>query len=175
MKVTVKPVPQSPAALERCVGLIGELTRRRDRALSSLNDRIAREADATAKQIAPIDAQIDELVAGVAAYAEAHRDELTNGGKTKTVKLLTGVLSWRNTPPAVRLTKVANVLALLKERGLTQFIRTKEEVNKEALLAEPEIATTIKGVSITQREELFIKPNDATEVPAEKKRMKKAA
>lgn len=171
MKVVSRRVPQSREELEQWVAQIGELTRQIDEARADLDRTIAAATNMAAESVNPLKASQEELVCGVAAYAESHRDELTLGGKTKTVKLSTGTLHWRLTPPAVSLTKVAMVLAELKKRRLKRFIRTKEEVNKEALLEEPKVAATIKGVKITQVEEFSIKPNETPEVLGGKKRL----
>ena len=48
-----------------------------------------------------ITARIETLQAGIQTYCEAHRDELTSGGKTKTANLVTGEVSWRQRPPSV--------------------------------------------------------------------------
>ncbi len=55
------------------------------------------------------------LTERVAAYCEAHKDELTENGKTKTVDFTTCLIKWRIRPPSVKVTGVAAVLAWLSE------------------------------------------------------------
>jgi phage host-nuclease inhibitor protein Gam len=99
----------------------------------------------------------------VHVWAEANRDALTSNGKTKTVKLAAGEISWRMRPPSVAVRGMAAVIEALKKLKLSRFIRTKEELDKEAVLADPDAVNAIKGISITQREDFVIKP-DATEL-----------
>jgi len=108
--------------------------------------------------INPHQERLLQLIKGIFAYAEAHRNELTNGGRCKTVKTPTGVFGWRMTPPAVSLHNVKSVLEVLKRLNLKRFIRVKEEINKEAILKEPNIAKKVKGIFIRQDEEFFVKP-----------------
>jgi hypothetical protein len=48
--------------------------------------------------------------------------------------------------------------ALLKAKGLKQYIRTKEEVNKEAILADPESVASCAWIKIEQAEDFVIVP-----------------
>jgi len=91
-------------------------------------------------------------------FAEAHRDELTNEGKKKTVDLGTGELGWRMRPPRVLLRNIPGVIESLQMLKLDRFLRTKLEVNKEAVLAEPEIAEQVKGITVKQDEDFFVVP-----------------
>ncbi len=123
----------------------------------------------------PHQEKISQLVEGLFAYAEAHRDELTDHGKRKTVELPTGTFGWRMTPPAVSLYNVEAILESLKSLKLERFIRTKEEVDKEAMLKEPKVAKTVKGVSIGQHEEFVAKPAELeVEIATQVDKLKKA-
>lgn len=103
----------------------------------------------------PLAAEAEMLLRGLQLYAEANRAALTDGGRTKTVKLSTGELVWRLRPPSVRLRDLAAVIETIQQLGLTKFLRTKHEVNKEALLAAPGEASAIPGVSIGSPGEEF--------------------
>ncbi len=106
----------------------------------------------------PHEGNISQFVEGLFVFGESRREELTEGGKRKTVEVPTGLFCWRLTPHAVSLKNVEEVLNSLKSLGLNRFIRTKEEVNKEEMLKEKEVAKTVNGVSITQHEEFIVKP-----------------
>jgi len=105
--------------------------------------------------IAPLGDELKQLEAGVQAYCEAHRLELT-GGKVKFHDFGTGRVAWRARPPKVMVRGVEAVIAACKTLGLEQFVRVKEEVNKDAMLAEPDKAVTISGVSIQSEAEDFV-------------------
>lgn len=50
------------------------------------------------------------------------------------------------------------VIAALKDAGLNDLVRVKEEINKDLILAEPARVAGIKGVRIESREEFVAKP-----------------
>jgi len=106
--------------------------------------------------IAPLGDELKQLEAGVQAYCEAHRLELTGGGKVKFHEFGTGKVNWRARPPKVVVRGVEAVIAACKTLGLEQFVRVKEEVNKDAMLNEPDVAVTISGVSIQSEGEDFV-------------------
>ena len=175
-KKAVIPVPKN---LEEAAGFLAEIgqeQRATDKIRSGLNAKVD---ELKAKAMAdgePHQEKISQLVEGLFAFAEAHRDELTDGGKRKTVEVPTGTFGWRMTPPSVKLRDVESILESLKALKLKRFIRTKEEVDKEAMLKEPETAKTVKGVSISQHEEFVAKPAELeVEIATLVDKLKKAA
>lgn len=121
-----------------------------------MNDQIALLKDAAEKLAAPLKEQVTARTEGLKVWAEANRDALTNGNKTKTADLGTGKISWRLRPPSVRISGMDRVIEVIKTLGFVAFLRTKEEVNKEALLADPDKARMIAGISIGSEGEDFI-------------------
>ena len=113
------------------------------------------------QEAAPHAGVIEQFRHGIHIWAEANRSELTRDGKTKTVKLAAGEISWRVRPPKVRITGEGIVAEALKRLGLERFLRTKQEVDKEALLREPEAAKAIPGVTISQREDFVVVPHES--------------
>lgn len=164
VKVVATPVPQTKHEMALMVSRIGVINGSLERVEAQRDQRIAAVYQMATEKSGPLLKERSELVEAVAAYCEAHRDELTDKGKTKTVKLPSGELRWRFTPPKVTLKGVPKVLAYLKSNALTQFVRTKEEVNKEAMLAEPAKALAIPGVNISRTEEFIIQPNKGGEI-----------
>lgn len=142
---------------ERMIQLIGEKQREVVRIEAAMNDRLNPIKEQFENQAKPLNVEIEELWAGVQAWAESNKPNLLDG-KAKTVKLATGDVGWRTSPPSVRLTNTKAILEGLKQMGLTQFIRATEEVNKDAILAAPDKATAVKGIAITQAELFWIKP-----------------
>jgi phage host-nuclease inhibitor protein Gam len=151
--------PQSREEAEAMLARLGEI--QRDRALieAALSEDVtARRAMAEAEG-QPLAEEADRIVAGLRLWAEANRPTLTDGGRTKTVKLATGEIAWRIRPPSVRLRDMPMVIEALVNLGLARFLRTKTEVNKEAMLAEPVVAASVPGVSIgSEGEEIVITP-----------------
>lgn len=153
-------VPQTLDEVNQAIAQIGIAQRERDRISADMNDSLAATREAWEAQAAPHAARIKELTAGVQLYCEAHRDELTQHGKTKTARLAAGEVSWRMRPPSVAVRGLELVIEGLKRLGLDRFVRTKEEINKEAVLAEPEVADQVKGLSVNQGEDFIVKPWD---------------
>ena len=157
-KKVVIAVPKSLDEAAQFLAQIGEGQRAADKIQLDINTKVEQLKAQAMADVKPHQEKISQLVEGLFAYAEVHRNELTDGGKSKTVKLPTGWFGWRWTPPAISIRNVKAILVKFKELGLKQFIRIKEEPNKEAMLKEPEIAKTIKGISISQHEEFVVKP-----------------
>lgn len=156
--------PQSLDDVNAAVAEIGRCQRERDRVQAAMNDALADTRTRFEAQAKPHADRISELSRGVAAYCEAHRDELTRSGKVKTARLATGEVSWRMRPPSVvPRGGLANVIETLKKLKLTRFLRVKEELDKDAILAEPDAIAGIKGLAISQKEDFVIKP-DSTEL-----------
>jgi phage host-nuclease inhibitor protein Gam len=149
------PVPQNKDEASAAIAEIGRLDRRLQRLDADCKDALAKVKEEFEAKAAPIADERTALTEGLKIYCEGHRDELTNGGKTKTVSFPAGSASWRLRPPSVTLRNAEALIALLKERGLKQLIRVKEEINKEAILAEPATVEGIKGISIGSAGEDF--------------------
>jgi phage host-nuclease inhibitor protein Gam len=150
------PVPQSRDEAAAMVTAIGDLNRTLARLAADMNDELAASKTHFESLAEPHRSALVEKTEGLKIWAEANRQLLTDGDKSKTVDLGTGLLKWRLRPPSVRLGKIDDVIARLKALGLTRFLRTKDEINKEAMQAEPEIARTVAGVAIGSAGEDFI-------------------
>ncbi len=155
-------VPSDRDEVNAAIAEIGMLQRERLRIETAMNDEIAAikaRYDAEAKVPGE---RIAELAKGIQLYCEANRVALTKDGKVKFHVFATGEVKWRLTPFAVALKNVKEVLALLKAKGLMDYIRSKEDVDKEALLADRELlGASIKGVSFVQKEEFSIVPAES--------------
>ena len=151
-------VMQSRDEVITAVAQIGELVRERTRIEAAMNDELAVVKARFETEAQPHGERITALTIGVQTWCEAHRSDLTQGGKTKTVQLPTGEVKWRVTPPSVSIKGTEAVLQLLRNKQLVQFIRAKEEVNKEAILADPKAVAGIAGITINQKEEFVIEP-----------------
>lgn len=151
-------VPQSREAVTEAIAEIGRAQRERERIKAAMNDELAQIKQRYEEQAAPHAAVIQEMTAGVQTWCEAHRDELTNGGKVKTAALQSGEVRWRITPPSVGIKIKEKVIEALGSMGLNRFLRQSVEIDKQAILAEPEAVEHIKGITISQREEFVIVP-----------------
>ncbi|MCE5242901.1 MAG: host-nuclease inhibitor Gam family protein [Desulfobacteraceae bacterium] len=151
-------IPQSLDAVIEAIAQIGRHQRERLRIEAAMNDELAAVKQRYEQEAAPHNDAITDLSRGVQTWCEAHRDELTQGGKVKFASLPSGEVKWRMRPPKVVLRGQEAVIEALRRLGLGRFVRTREEVNKEAILAEPEAVQDVKGLSISQGEDFVIEP-----------------
>lgn len=152
------PVAQTREQAVAYIKLIGDNQRDRARLKADMDDRISAIREEYDRLLKPHTEAITELSKGVQIWAEANRDDLTQGGKIKSANLMTGEIKWRTTPPSCKLVRVKEALEELKQKLLTRFIRTKEEVNKEAILADPEAVASCAWIKIEQSEDFVIVP-----------------
>ena len=176
VKKVVIAVPKSLDEAAQFLAQIGKEQRATDKIQSEINTKVEELKAKAMTDVKPHQENISQLVEGLFAFAETHRDELTDGGKHKTVEVPTGTFGWRMTPPAISLRDVESILRSLKSLKLTRFVRTKEEIDKEAMLKEPDVAKTVKGVSINQHEDFVAKPSELEiEIVTKVDKLKKAA
>ena len=136
---------------------IAEINVQTDEKIAALN------ADRT-KALQPELEKLDELVSGAAAYAQAHRNDLT-GGTTKTVELATGTITWRLSPWKCTVRKWDELVKLMLVRAkrnklIGSLLRYKVEFDKEGAIANREAVEklALPGVEFNQEEVLTIKP-----------------
>ncbi len=163
LKTPAAAAPQTRDQVAAQIREIGDLQRLFLRESAEMNDAIAAITHRHQPALEALDRGIQELQAGVQAWCEANRAELTNGGKTKTANLITGEVQWRQRPPSVRVRAQEMVIETLFKLGLDRFLRVKTEINKDAVLADPEAVTGIAGLTIqTGVEDFVITPFEQT-------------
>lgn len=148
--------PQTTNDCAADIKKLGDLQRQFNRTAADMNDEIAAITKRYQPKLEDLTGRIETLQQGVQTYCEAHRDELTGGGKTKTANLVTGNVLWRIRPPSVAIRGAEAVIETLKRMGLGKFVRTKEEINKEAILNEPDQVRGIAGISVVSGVEDFV-------------------
>jgi phage host-nuclease inhibitor protein Gam len=148
--------PKNRDEAESYLARIGEI--QRDAALNKavLAEAIARVTAEMEEASAKLTEEHDRLFRGLQLWAEANRHALTDGGKTKTVRLGNGTIAWRLAPPSVRIKAPEMALAFLIENQRDEFLRRKIEINREAMLANPDLASETPGVMIRSAGEAFV-------------------
>ncbi len=162
-KALATPAAQNRQEAESLVLRIGELQRELTRREADLGDSLARIKKAAEDASLPLALELLGAHAAVQTWAEANRAVITKDGRTKTVKLATGLIAWRNRPPKVSLRGVDAILEfLLGDKKLKRFLRVKHEIDKEALGKEPDEARKVPGVSVgSAGEDFIIEPFEA--------------
>jgi phage host-nuclease inhibitor protein Gam len=143
---------EAEAYLER-IGSIQREIQLNKTALAEAVARVTADIEASSAKLAE---ENDRLFRGLQLWAEANRHALTDGGKTKTVRMNNGTIAWRQAPPSVQIKGLDAVLAYLMEKKGEEFLRTKVEINREAMLANAEEASKIPGVTIKSAGESFV-------------------
>lgn len=138
---------------------------------TEIND-IKKEAQNKAK---PLEEEIDRLAAGIFIFAQGHREELTENEKKKTVEFMAGdKIRWYFPPPSVIVEDEEAAIAELKNKGLSDFIRTKETIDKTEILKDPDKVRKLKYLIIEQNEIFAIIPAEmGIELQKGKRKFKK--
>lgn len=150
------------------------------RALKEIQAEVDRKID-EAKREAALRARIHEKsferdLNRLFVYAAANREKLTRGGRRKTVRLSTGKLYWRFTPPALFIKNKNQLLRTLdRSEKLRRFIRIIARVDVDLLRRHPEIVSGLPGVRLTRREEFVVKPNKADGFALDASRFKRSS
>ena len=110
-KALSAPAAQSREEAQEMVARIGEISRELVRQEADLGDRLAAIKAEAETKAQPLKAELTRLHDAIQTWAEANREELTRQGRTKTVELTTGKVSWRNRPPKVSLRNVEGLIA----------------------------------------------------------------
>lgn len=110
----------------------------------------------TDQKVALLTVDRDNFFTALFSFASARKEELTK--VTRSQKTSAGTFGWRWTTPYVDIkegVEDAVIIARLKAKGLTQYIRVIEELDREAMLRDhPEV----KDVEYSNRDEFFAKP-----------------
>ena len=158
-RIKSKAQAYAPQTREDCIADIkklGDVMRDHTREMADMNDAIAAITKRHSERLESLSDRMDTLQDGIQTWAEAHRDELTGGGKVKTANLITGEVQWRQRPPSVGVRGADSVIETLKKLGLGRFVRTRDEVNKEAILNETDAVRGIAGITIVTGVEDFV-------------------
>jgi phage host-nuclease inhibitor protein Gam len=164
LKPSKKLTPDVPMVIEtkdhviEAIAWIGRIERDVERIQTEMNTDLSAIRETYETEAASHGDVLKGLRLGVEAWCEANRSELTDDGKTKTVQLASGEISWRTRPARVSLKGVDDLLAEIKRLGLDTLVRVKEEISKEAILANPNAVVGIKGIKIERGEDFVIKP-----------------
>lgn len=155
-------IPQSKEAAEADMRRLGVLRNKVERINTKLkldSQKLTQKAGDAAK---PFNVEIEKLEKGLTGYADAHRESLTDGFKSKTGKMIAGVFEWRKLPAKCSTRKVDDIIASIsaaiaeaiaksdakRAARLQKFLRVKTEINKDAMLADSDAAVEFNGVSI---------------------------
>lgn len=140
------------------------------REIGLINMGAAEEMDAikarAATESEPLRQRIADMELSIGRFAETRKEELFS--KKKSLQLTFGIIGFRASSKLKTKAKwtFERVLSALKERGMTDFIRTKEEVDKEKLKGlTPEILSEV-GCTVKTEDAFYYELPDAPETEA---------
>jgi phage host-nuclease inhibitor protein Gam len=151
-------VPQTTADAAATMAQLGSAMAEHKRLQAEMDAEVAKVAAKYQERIRPVQEEEDRLFDGLRTWAEANREDLCSDG-TKTVNLGTGEVGWRVNPEKVSLAKEAQVIEVLRAKGLEEFIRVKESVDKALVLKRQDEVKGVKGLTIVQDETFRAKPS----------------
>ncbi len=154
-----KPTPVIVADLKQAEAALGEMAAI-DRAITDIETEMNAVLDAAkdkaGKASTPLLARRKELENAVATYATLNRAEIFQG--RKSLDLAFGTIGYRVSTKIVQVAKVTKeiTLAKLKEYGLTDGIRVKEDINKDAAATWPDERLALVGLKRRVSDDFFI-------------------
>ncbi len=145
----IKPDPYVIADRAQAEGALAEMAAldRKLAGIESAMQEVIDTAKATAsRQANPLLARRKELADAIAVYAKLNRQELFS--KAKSLDMGFGVIGFR---ASTRISQVRGITAemtleKLRQYGLSEGIRVKEEINKEACLGWPDERLELVGL-----------------------------
>lgn len=157
-------VPQTDAAADGVLAMAGDVARALGKIETDMKAELAAVKAKYEALAEPFKTSQKTFTKQLSAFAEAHRDRLTDKNKTKTVKFPAGRFGWRTRPPSVAIkrgTDPDTIITLLQKFGMRRFIRLKYELNKDRMLDEPDAINDakIEGLSIVSGvEDFYVEP-----------------
>jgi phage host-nuclease inhibitor protein Gam len=141
--------------VDESVKRYGLLRLQREEFEAELHRKVTELRDGSAREVAPIAAEMETLERGIKEFSEAHRPDLE---PAKSRVLNFGTVGFRLTS-RLQIKSVAATLEALKAQGLVACIRVKEEPDKEALREYPDETLEKVGVRRVQDDTFFFEPN----------------
>ena len=166
----IKPDPHvvsDRSQAECALAEIAALDRRINGIENEMQEYIDKAKATASLEINPLQAKRKELADAIAVYAKLNRQELF--AKAKSFDMGFGVIGFRASTRIAQIRGITPEMTLekLRQYGLSEGIRTKEEVNKDAALGWPDERLELVGLKRQQLDSFFIEiKKDA--VPQEK-------
>lgn len=165
MTKRIKPMPVVPIinTVEEADATLAEIASRK-RQISlfeiSLKEEVDRLKAECSAQCAPLKQDIEVREQALVQFALAKKEELFKGKKSRDLTF--GTIGFRLSSSLKTARKMTwdRVLGILKDRGLTQCIRTKEEVDKEALRTMSADALAEVGCKLIQEDTFYYELNE---------------
>jgi phage host-nuclease inhibitor protein Gam len=157
-------VPRDEAEADKALAEIGDAQRRVATAQVRAEKRIAAIQAQLARDTAADRTLIDNRLNGLYLWAKAKQQSSAGQEAEKTIKLASGVLSWRQAPPHVEINgNDETIIAWIRRRrSFAQFIKTTHTLRRQAMIQNRVKASQIPGVSLVSDMMFYAQPAGAT-------------
>ena len=154
-RATKLRVPQNKGELGDMLIKFGEAYRRTQRQESEMNDLISEVKEEYNKITADDRDYIKQATKAIQSFAEANRDDLTDG--KQHYEGANAFLRWRLRPAKVSIKNVEDVIKHILSLGgeYQQFLRKSHEIDKENILKHKILAEDIDGITVKSEGENF--------------------
>ncbi|MCX5495795.1 host-nuclease inhibitor Gam family protein [Kaistia dalseonensis] len=144
-------------ACATAIARMGQLDRELAVIEAAKAEAVERASVLAEKSAEPHIAERAKLFEAVKIYCVENRDRLTDGGRRKTAPFTTGEAAWRLGRQRINIdsTLKEKIIALLKKRGLSDLVKTKEDIDVTALGKAKDKVKGIKGITFVPPAEDF--------------------
>jgi phage host-nuclease inhibitor protein Gam len=135
---------------------LAELSRQVRAVKDGLNADIDRLKENAAAAAAPLEARRKELTDALGTFLKMHRAEVLKG--RKSIELAFGIMGFRASSSVVQMRGVTAEMSLerLKNSGLTEGIRIKEELDKDVMRGWPDDRLALVGLLRQEKDQFFV-------------------
>jgi phage host-nuclease inhibitor protein Gam len=165
MKNRIKLTAPTIRTREQLEALVGEIAALKNNELqlkSAMDAEIQAVRERYESDLAALTKDLDQKMESARAWAEANPAEFAD---RKSLDLVHAIIGWRTGMPQLKTLPGwtwDRVLCALRD-GMTQFVRTKQEVDKQSILANADTLGTdtlrLYGLRVIQDESFFLEPN----------------
>jgi len=104
-----------------------------EKARLDCEQRISQEKSNLAEFVKPIEIELNSIQDALQLYCEAHREDLTDKGKTQQGDIGSATVKWRKTSKVSIKTKLQSAIIETLKPILPAAVTTKETLNKDVL------------------------------------------
>jgi phage host-nuclease inhibitor protein Gam len=154
-------IPQNTGDVETILRQIRKNLRRIEQATARRDKAVARIEARENVLIATLESEAVRNAEAVYAYAEAHKNELTDNGKRESFPGRSGTLQWHKVTGIVTLTiPEQDCIANLERRRMNQFVTVKKSLKRSAIRDQRElfVKKKVPGIAFKDSQLFTIKP-----------------
>lgn len=161
----IKADPLVIGSLERAESAMMELaslTRKQRAITDALNERVDGLKEAAKGELEPLDRQKKALSDALGTFLKMNRKDVLKD--RKSIDLAFGVMGFRASSALCQMKGISAEMTLqrLKEHGLQDGIRLKEELDKDVMRGWPEERLHIVGLVRQEKDQFFIELKEET-------------